>query len=148
MIRGKLMGIDHGLRRIGLAVSDPSGLVARELAIIKRKTRIEDFAQINRLAAEQHITAFVIGLPTNETPAGDGRPSQAVIVQNWTNRFAETTPLPIIFWDEQLSSLDAHELARQRRRSPRDPVDDLAARVILQSYLDAVRDGLAAPPPL
>ena len=103
---------------------------------------------INHLAAEEHITAFVIGLPTNETPADDGRPSQATLVQNWAERFAETTSLPVIFWDEQLSSVDAHELARQKRRQPRDPVDDLAARLILQSYLDAVRDGLAAPPPL
>jgi putative Holliday junction resolvase len=148
MIRGKLMGIDHGLRRIGLAVSDPSGLVARELAIIKRKSNDADFARINRRAAEQHITAFVIGMPTNETPTDDGHPSQATLVQNWAERFAETTSLPVIFWDEQLSSVDAHELARQKRRQPRDPVDDLAARLILQSYLDAVRDGLAAPPPL
>jgi RNase H-fold protein (predicted Holliday junction resolvase) len=50
-----------------------------------------------------------------------------------------------MLWDEHLSSEDAKELARHRRRKPTDPIDDLAARVILQSYIDALHDGLASP---
>jgi RNase H-fold protein (predicted Holliday junction resolvase) len=57
-------------------------------------------------------------------------------------------PLPIVLWDEQLTSVDAVEIARRQRRKREAPIDDLAARVMLQSYLDALRDGLAAPPAL
>lgn len=140
----RLMGIDHGLKRIGLAVSDSSGLVAREFAIIKRKSNAEDFAQIQQVVAEQRIAAFVVGLPSNEDRPGQH--SQADTVQRWVERFSAVIPLPVILWDEQLSSVDARELARQQRRKPRQPIDDLAARVILQSYLDAVRASLAEFP--
>lgn len=143
---GRLLGIDHGTKRIGLAVSDPSGLVAKELTVLKRKSKAEDFARINYIAAEQTIVAFVVGLPNNLDAPPDVH-QQADTVRLWVERFAETTTLPIVLWDEQLTSEDAHEIARSKRRKIGEPVDDLAARVMLQSYLDAVRDGLAEPPP-
>jgi len=142
-MKGKLLGIDHGLKRIGLAVSDASGLVARELTILKRKSKVEDFERINQIANEQKVVAFVVGVPHNDGEVGVY--SQADTVRRWVGHLAATTTLPIILWDEQLSSVDAQELARQQRRKPKEPIDDLAARVILQSYLDAVRDGLATP---
>jgi putative Holliday junction resolvase len=144
---GRLMGIDHGLVRIGLAVSDPSGLVARELAIIKRKSKREDFERIHRFAGEQKVVAFVIGVPQN-LDAPPGVYLQANTVLRWVEQFKATTTLPVILWDEQMSSADAQEISRRHKRRHDDPIDDLAARVILQSYLDAVRDGLAAPPVL
>lgn len=144
-VPGKLLCIDHGLARIGLAVSDLSRLVARELTIIRRKSKREDFARINNIAAEQRVVAIVVGLPVNLDAAPETH-TQADTVRRWVEHYAATTTLPIIFWDEQLSSLDARELAKQKRRKPGEPIDDLAARVILQSYLDAVRDGLAEPP--
>ncbi|MBZ0296023.1 MAG: Holliday junction resolvase RuvX [Anaerolineae bacterium] len=145
MINGRLLGIDHGIQRIGLAVSDPIGLVARELRIIHRKSRKEDFALINHIADEQQVVALVVGLPVNYD-APEGVHTQADTVRLWVERLSATTDLPIILWDEQLTSEDAHELAQQQRRKRTDPVDDLAARLILQSYLDAVRAGLADPP--
>lgn len=142
---GALLCIDHGLKRIGLAVSDSSQLVARELAIVYRKSRQEDFDKINHIAAEQRAVAVVIGMPNNDH-IDEGVHSQADTVQLWAERYAVTTALPIIFWDEQFTSQDALELARQKKRKRTEPIDDLAARVILQSYLDALRDGLAQPP--
>lgn len=142
----KLLGVDHGLKRIGLAVSDTSGLVARELTIINRTTKQADFERINRIAAEQQVTAIVVGLPFNDQ-AQAGEYTQADTVRKWVERFQATTSLPIILWDEQLTSLDARDISIRQRRKPRDPIDDLAARVMLQSYLDAVRDGLTALPP-
>jgi putative Holliday junction resolvase len=138
----KLLGIDHGLKRIGLAVSDAAGLVARELTIINRKTNIEDFHRINHIIGEQRAAGIVVGLPTN-SDALPGEYTQADTVQRWVEKFRATTPLPIVLWDEQLTSADARELSIRQRRKARDPIDDLAARLILQSYLDAVRDGLA-----
>lgn len=145
MTSGKLLGIDHGLKRIGLAVCDESRLVARELTIINRKSKAEDFARINHIAAEQRVVAFVVGIPTNYE-AAPGAYLQADKVKTWVGHLAETTTLPIMLWDEQLTSEDAHELARQKRRKLDAPIDDLAARLILQSYIDALRDGLAEGP--
>ena len=142
----RLLCIDHGLKRIGLAVSDASGLVAREWLVIQRTSNREDFARINHVAHEQHVVGIVIGLPVN-SEAKPGVYTQGDTVRNWIARFAETTSLPIVTWDEQLSSVDARELSIQKGRGARDPIDDLAARVILQSYLDALRDGLAVLPP-
>lgn len=143
----RLIGIDHGLARIGVAVSDRIGLTARELTIIERKSRREDFARLNAIAAEQEAGAFIVGLPSDfDTPEGVEY-TQADRVQAWVEQLRQTTTLPILLWDEQLTTVDAHELARRLKRPPRARVDDLAARLMLQSYLDAVRDGLAQPPP-
>lgn len=141
-MKGKLLCIDHGLKRIGLAVSDALGLTARELAVINRASNVEDFARINHIANEQRVVGVVVGMPVN-SEAKPGEYTQGDTVKRWIERFAQTTSLPIITWDEQLTSLDARELSIQKGRKVRDPIDDLAARVILQSYLDAVNDGLA-----
>ena len=142
----RLVGIDHGDARIGIAVSDRALLTARELVVIVRRSKREDFARINTIAAEQNATAFVVGLPSDfDTPEGVEY-TQADKVRTWVERFRETTTLPIILWDEQLTTVDAYELAKRRKRPPRAHVDDLAARVMLQSYLDALRDGLAELP--
>lgn len=141
MIKGKLLCIDHGLKRIGLAVSDALGISARELTVINRKTNVEDFARINHIASEQRVVGIVVGMPVN-SEAKPGEYTQGDTVRKWIDRYAATTTLPIVTWDEQLTSLDARELSIQKGRGARDPIDDLAARVILQSYLDAVRAGL------
>lgn len=145
MTNGRLLGIDHGIKRIGIAVSDISGLVARELTVLNRKTNREDFERIIRIAAEHKVVGIVVGLPIN-SDAEAGEYTQADTVRRWVERFAETTRLPITLWDEQLTSADARELSIRQGRNRREAIDDLAARVILQSYLDALRDGLATPP--
>ncbi len=141
----KLLAIDYGQRRLGLATCDATGLVARELVILTRESRAEDFAMIRRIANEEHIEALVVGLPFNEE-SPERQSERCTMVRRWARRLAAAIGLQVTLWDEQLSSVDAQELARARKRGPRAPVDDLAARVILQSYLDAVRDGLAGEP--
>ncbi len=146
MIERRLIGLDHGLARIGVAVSDRAGLTARELTIITRKSKREDFARLNAIASEQEAAAFVVGYPSDdEAPKGVYTSADRVLA--WVDQLKAATALPIVLWDEQLTTVDAHELARRLRRSPRAHVDDLAARLMLQSYLDAVHDGLAAAPP-
>ena len=142
----RLIGIDHGMARIGVAVSDHSGLIARELAIITRTSKREDFAKLNALAAEHQAQAFVVGIPSDFDAPDDVDYTQADRVRTWVERFQAATALPIILWDEQFTTVDAHDLAHRLKRSPRAHVDDLAARLILQSYLDAVHDGLAQFP--
>ena len=141
----KLLAIDHGERRLGLATCDSSGLVARELTVLTRRSREEDFAAIGELAAREGARALLVGLPLNDLSARRER-ERCTIVRRWASRLARATGLPVTLWDEQLSSVVAQELARARKRGPREPIDDLAARVILQSYLDALFDGLAGEP--
>jgi len=145
-VPGRLLGIDHGLVRLGLAVSDETGLIARELAIIRRASKREDFDKINRITAEQRVVALIVGIPTDYERAAQGLYSQADRVRTWVEALREATTLPIMLWDETMSSHEAQDLARQQRRKRGAPIDDLAARVILQSYLDALRDGLAQLP--
>jgi len=139
----RLLGIDHGLARIGLAVSDESRMVARELTVIKRTSNKGDFERINRIANEQNVVGIVVGVPFAPEHEERGQRTQADTVKNWVGRFEKTTSLPILLWDENLTSIDAQEIARRQRRKRTEPIDDLAARVMLQSYLDAARDGLA-----
>ncbi|MEO1288382.1 MAG: Holliday junction resolvase RuvX [Chloroflexota bacterium] len=142
---GRLLGIDHGIARIGVAVSDALGITATELRIIERKSKAEDFALLNQIAQEEGVVAIIVGMPNNNVP--EGVYSQADTVRLWIERLQATTPLPIVEWDEQLSSIDATEIAKRHGRNVRDHIDDLAARVILQSYLNALNDGLATLPP-
>lgn len=143
--QGRLIGIDHGTKRIGVAVSDLTWFVAKELTVINRKSKADDFARLHHIATEQKAVAYIVGLPSNlDSPTNTF--TQADKVRAWVEHFAETTDLPIVTWDEQLSSYDARILAKQKKRKPKQPIDDLAARLILQSYLDALRDGLATPP--
>lgn len=143
---GRLLGIDHGNKRIGLAISDATGLIARELQVLRRTTRAEDFTTIARIAAGQQAAGIIVGLPSNpDLP--EGVHNHAITVLRWAEELRVTVAVPVILWDEQLTSADAQALARKKRRRPADPIDDLAARLILQSYLDALRDGLAVFPP-
>ena len=141
---GRLIGLDHGLSRIGVALSDASRLIATEHSIIVRQSKKEDFARLNDLATREQAIGFVVGVPFSDAPPDVH--TQADTVRLWIMRFAETTPLPVVEWDESLTSDDARELAKMQKRNLREPIDDLAARLILQSYLDALRDGLATLP--
>lgn len=144
MSTGRLLGIDHGIKRIGLAVCDPLRMVARELTIIARKSRKEDFAQINDIARRENVVGVVVGLPIDLDAPPDTY-TRADTVRLWVERYQATTELPILLWDEQLSSEEAAEIARMQKRKPTDPIDDLAARIILQRYLDAAHEGTAPP---
>lgn len=137
----RLLGVDHGEKRIGLAISDSTGTIARPLTVIPHASRALDAAQVAALAAEQGAELIVIGQSFDE----EGRPNQA---GRSAERFAEAlksqTALPIVLWDESLSTEDAREfrIAMGAPRKKRDGhLDDAAAAVILQSYLDSQHTG-------
>lgn len=143
---GRLIGIDHGSKRIGLAVSDALGVSARELAILTSGGDAADFATIAAIAKRESAVGIVVGIPHNPN-APPGLPNQAVVVREWSARLRQSLQLPLVEVSEYLTSAEAQALAKQLKRSPREPIDDLAARVILQSYLDALSYGSAAFPP-
>jgi len=142
---GVLIGLDHGIARIGVAVCDASQMIAREYIIIERTSKKEDFAKLNTIANDVDAVGFVVGIPYSDVE--DGVYTQADKVKTWIGRFAETTDLPIITWDESESSDEAEDIARRLKRRYDAHIDDLAARVILQRFLDALHDGMATFPP-
>lgn len=142
IVSGKLLGLDVGLSRIGVAVCDPLGLVARPLTVLDRRSRNEDFANLAQMVATEEIEAVICGLPLMM----DGKEGeQAKMTRKWAKRLAFALrailgqPYSIIFWDERLSTYTANEiLARDNDNSTGE--DAAAAAVILQSYLDASRN--------
>ena len=141
---GRLLGIDHGRVRLGLAVCDALGLVARPLLVWRRRSREEDFARLRQVIAAEALVGAIIGLPGGDE---DGPHPAAAAIRNWAHRFCTACAMPALLWDETLTSADAATLARAERRPPLAPIDDWAACCILQSYLDARRGGLAPPLP-
>lgn len=141
---GRLLGVDHGHVRIGLAVCDALGLVARPLLVWQRRSREEDFARFREIIAAEQVVGAVIGIPGGDA---SGPHPAAASVRLWAERFATACALPCLLWDETLTSAEAAALARAEGRSLRAAIDDWAAQCILQSYLDARRAGLAPPLP-
>ncbi len=133
----RYLALDLGSKRIGVAVgSDESGL-ARPLTILKRRSRAEDFARIAALVAQEGAETLVIGLPLNM----DGtRGPQAEWAEQYAQALAKHLGLPLHLWDERLTSEEAKAiLAASGRRRRGEPLDDVAAAVILQDFLDARR---------
>jgi putative pre-16S rRNA nuclease len=133
----RILAVDPGDQRLGIAISDPSGTIANPLTVLKHVSRLLDAAAIAQLALENQASLIVIGQALDEdglpTPEGRkaGRLAEAVMGQ---------TDLPIVLWDESGSTSAARSArlamgASRRRRSGH--LDDLAATYILQTYLDA-----------
>ena len=133
---GRWLGIDHGLKRLGVAVSDPSGLLARPLTVIDRRSKAEDFEKLAHIAEEYEVVGIVVGLPL----LGDGTEGrQARAARNWAQHLATALDIPVRLWDESFSPFEAEALLHEAGRS-RPHADDAAAAVTLQSFLDALRE--------
>jgi len=134
------LALDVGDRRLGVAVSDPTGWLARPLTIIHCRSKREDLAAISRLVEEQEVTAVVVGYPLN---MDDSVGPQARRVARYATALERVLPVPVILWDERLSSEEAAYRLRAAaggRRKRRRHLDDAAAAVILQDYLDVQRN--------
>jgi putative Holliday junction resolvase len=138
----RVVGIDLGERRIGVAVSDPSGTLARPLKTIERGRSDADAveqirATIAELAADEEVGSVVVGLPTRL----DGSPNhQTQRIVTMVQLLAARLPVPVNTCDERLSSREAEERLALREKSWRKrkaKLDAAAAAVILQDYLDA-----------
>ena len=133
----RLLGVDYGAVRIGLAVSDPQRRLASPLAVYERRGRERDAEYFRALTTAEEIGVLVVGLPVH----CDGREGQkAMEARTFGAWLAETTGLPVVFWDERFSTVEAESalwqagLTHKQRKARRDRV---AAQVLLQAYLDA-----------
>ena len=141
----RILGIDPGSVRIGLAISDPDRRIASPLATYERRDAKQDAAYFKKVVAEEEIAAIVIGLPTRE----DGyEGEQAKIVRAFGAWLAETTGVPCQFYDERYTTAAAESalleagLTKKQRQARRDRV---AAQMLLQAYLDAAAVGEPKP---
>lgn len=135
----RLLGLDFGSRRIGVAVSDELGLTAQPVLTLVRKNLRHDLKSLGRLLRKFDCSAIVLGHPLYLS--GDVSP-QAAKTQAFAATLRETFALPVHLWDERLTSAEAHrhlDASGRARASHRDVVDQVAAVLILQSFLDARR---------
>lgn len=141
---GRLLGLDVGQRRIGLALSDETQWLATPLGVVQRSSHGEDARRLARIVAERGVVGLVIGHPLN---ADDSEGPQGRTVARYGRRLAEAIGLPWTLWDEHGSTQAALErLAHAPRRRRQMPVDAEAAAVILQDFLDHRRaEGSPSP---
>ncbi|MFN4280508.1 Holliday junction resolvase RuvX [Thermosynechococcus sp.] len=142
-----VLGLDLGRKRIGVAGCDRSGQLATGLTTIQRRNFAKDIETLRQICQERQVERLVVGLPyTLNGELG----SQARQVQYLAEKIAAALNLPVEYIDERLTSFQAEEILKQRRRSPRrhkELVDQIAAALILQQWLDSRSQALKATPP-
>jgi putative holliday junction resolvase len=135
----RLMGLDIGERRIGVALSDSLRIIAGALTVVERVTDDAALKQIIDLARENEVERIVVGMPRS-LDGSLGKQAQAV--QSFVDLLKERTDIPVVTWDERLSTVAAERtmlevgMKRDKRKKRRD---SLAAAIILQGYLDRER---------
>ncbi len=135
----RILGLDVGDRRIGVAVSDELSLFAQGLFVLERRNPVADVAALREVMSEYDVTRVVVGMPRNMNGSyGPQADKTAVFI----DRLEQSCNLPCIAWDERLTTQQAERVlvaANQRRRKRKAVRDKLAAQLVLQSYLDHQR---------
>lgn len=136
---GRLLAIDYGERRIGLALSDEMQRVALGLRTLEGNVNNSEFRALREIVSAEGVEAIILGIPIGMS----GRESyQATITRRWGARLAEAVGCPVIPFDERLTSVQAHrelDAMGVRRKQHGKQVDTMAATLLLQSYLEFQR---------
>ena len=136
----RILGMDVGTKRIGIALSDPTHTIATPFETLHRTTETNDIQLIIRWLEQERVERIVVGWPL-ETSGREGR--LAKHVQKLIDKIGEKTSLPIDKWDERMSSVAAERsliAGGTRRMARRNLVDKVAASIILQGWLDAQKN--------
>jgi putative holliday junction resolvase len=130
------MGLDLGEKTIGIAISDIMGITAQAKGVIRRKNLDEDLEELKSYISKYQIERIIMGLPVNM----NGTSGERVIkTEEFANTLKKKFKMPILFWDERLSTIAAErilidaDISRSKRKKV---IDKLAASIILQAYLD------------
>lgn len=135
---GRILGIDLGDVRIGIAVSDPLGLTAQGVEVIRRKPDDNGLKRIGELIQQYDVEKIALGFPKNMNGTIGPRGEKT---QEFAKQLEEAFKLPVILWDERLSTMAAERMlieADVRRDKRKQVVDKMAAAIILQNYLDSL----------
>lgn len=134
---GRILALDVGSRRIGLAVSDPLGITAQGLETLQRKNKRTDFEHLEKIVRDYEIQEMVVGLPLRMSGAeGIQSEKMSAFADELRKRFG----LPVHLWDERLTSAEANRVLREAELSiekRKRAVDRMAAVLILQNYLES-----------
>lgn len=136
-IKGRILALDLGRKRIGLAVSDALGITAQGLPTLQRTRIREDLAALERLIAEHGVTMILMGNPVHMS-GREGR--QAEYTREFAERLGGQTGIEIRYWDERLTSVEANRVLKQSGISIEKrakAVDRLSAVILLGSFLDS-----------
>jgi len=136
---GRVLGLDVGSRRIGIAVSDPLGITAQGLETLQRRNKRHDLAALERVIREYTVREIVVGLPLRMSGA-EGTQSEKM--QVFSEELRKRFRLPVHLWDERLTSAEANRLLRETELSIEKrakAVDRMAAVLILQGWMEGKR---------
>ena len=135
----RALGLDIGEKRIGVALSDPRGILATALTVLETKSEDDALKRIAALAQEHDVENIVVGMPFSLD--GSLGP-QARRVQSFIDTLSQRTKLPVVTWDERFSTVDAERVlveAGVKREKRKKHLDSVAAAIVLQGYLDRQR---------
>jgi putative holliday junction resolvase len=143
MTTGRVMALDVGKARVGVALSDPLGYTAQPLLTLWRKSPNEDLRSLLRLVRKHEVVEIVVGNPLHMS--GEVSP-WAVKVQGFAEELRKRSGLPVHLWDERLSSVAAHEIldeAGHDRMNRKHVIDQVAAVVILRGWMESKEQAAA-----
>jgi putative Holliday junction resolvase len=135
----RVLGLDVGSKRIGIAVSDPLGITAQGLETLQRQNKRLDFEKLEKLARDYSVAEVVVGFPLRMSGA-EG--IQAEKMHRFADELRERLQSPVHLWDERLTSAEANRLLRETEMSIQrraQVVDQMAAVLILQSWMERQR---------
>ncbi|MCL2064570.1 MAG: Holliday junction resolvase RuvX [Candidatus Cloacimonetes bacterium] len=130
------LAIDHGEKRIGIAITDPLKMFVTPYQTIENKSDDSVFEELKRIFASQNVEKIIIGLPLNIE--GEDTP-KTIEVREFYKKLSEKTDLTLVLWDERYSTCEANEILKNKGKNwkeSRNVVDQIAAAVILKSYIE------------
>ena len=134
MVLFRLMGIDYGEVRIGLALSDPLQIISQPFKVIRNNE--DTFSEINKIVKSEEVGKIILGLPQNLS----GEDTKKTIeVRDFAEILKSKVDVPVIFWDERYTSVEANEELKQMGYTiaeSRKVIDKVAASIILKSYME------------
>lgn len=149
MMRGRIIALDVGDKRIGVAACDPSGIVVRPAGVVQAEPRERALAEIQRIVRDEEAVTIVVGLPL--TLRGEEGP-QAKRVLDFVESLKGVLTIPFVLRDERYTSVEAQRIiddrGGKRKKQRRGEVDEIAATLILQDYLNELQMQRPTPSPL
>ena len=134
--QGRVLGIDYGSKRVGVSVSDPLGILSQGVATLNNDAQLLD--RLVGIIQDQNVKTIVVGMPYD---LEGGKGAKAIEVDGFIERLRGVTSVDIQTWDESYSSVNAQRAfiesgMKRKKRQQKHRVDEMAARLMLQEYLD------------
>lgn len=136
----RVIALDHGSKRVGVAIGDPLGVIAQPLEFIPAEPLDAFFERLKLILSEKEVGQIIVGMPRNMD--GSYGPA-AEKVREFVERLKTEVDLPVRLWDERLTTAQAQRVLLEgnvRRKDRKQRVDKMAAAILLQSYLDSISD--------